>query len=90
MTNNKIKEILDNAPENATHYLKHEEIGIVYFCQCFESGENLFQNEKDYEWHTFGLGCSVDDLTQSLSDLREILELRDRVADLKATVYRSY
>ena len=67
------QEILDNAPEGATHFLTDDTNSIVYFAICNESYEIMFFTERDHEWQ-----CQFDSLnefTRSLADIKRIAEL---------------
>lgn len=70
---NKLKQILDNAPEGATHYVNNE------YCYRKETEEDfyLWANER------WVLSSQVYFYTNSLSDLRTIVEQAERIADMQ-------
>lgn len=77
MTNEEVKKILDGAPEGATHY-------TIISTQAFyfKDDQYGFFFHDDKKWRLDYVGDFG--VTESLSDLREILELRQKVERLKA------
>jgi hypothetical protein len=75
LTTEQIKQIIDGAPDGATHA---QECDGVYF--YFRSDGFLF-----FDFYR-GLVANIDDILhiKSLSDLREILALRERVSELQS------
>ena len=76
LTNEQIKQIIDGAPDGATHwdgcYLKVDEINWFVFYASDNEWEIVSEDE-------FGVINSV----HSLSDLAEIIALRERVTELE-------
>ena len=76
LTSEKIKQILDGAPDGATHYATC----VNEYIMQTDKGVMVYENgEWDYEIVSYlGVRC--------LSDLAEILALRERVAELEGFV----
>lgn len=68
MNNKQKKEILDNAPEWATHYMTHRYSVAGYYAVCID-GE--FRDLMGYEFEdTFWIGISLSDLEQMPFELK--------------------
>src|SRR5690554_2122637 len=79
LTNKQIEQILDGAPEGATKCAEY--VDIYYFKSALPHGLKLYSPFVDkWQWvHD----CSMLRNLRDLSDLREILTLRKRIAELE-------
>lgn len=86
MTNEQINQILDSAPEGATHILVDHEYHVTYAKRYPDSG-NWFWFHPYSGWLEFDRMPTTQNI-QFISDIREILALRDENKLLRARIER--